>query len=695
MLKRFTVSFAFALTVAVAFGATQSLVVAQTRPAPPAPLGPPAPPARSGPSASGLQLDAIDRAADACTDFFQFACGAWMAANPIPADRSSWGRFDELQERNNDTLRTILDAAAAGTDPAAKKIGDYYASCMDETAINGKGAAPLGPLLEKIAALTSVSRLAPLVAELHTIGVKAFFTFGAEADFKDASLEMAIADQGGLGLPDRDYYFRDDEKSVDLRKQYVAHIGKMAALLGDAPDRAAAAAQQAMAIETALAKAALDVVARRDPNKIYHKLSAAELQALTPQFQWPQYFTGIGAPPVYALNVTEPAFFKALGDTLASTPIDAIKAYLRWHVVHASAAVLATAFVDENFRFYGTVLTGAKELRPRWKRCVDYTDSDLGEALGQAFVKAAFGAQAKADTLKMVHELEAALDTDIRGLSWMTETTKKEAQVKLRAISEKIGYPERWRDYSALVITRGDALGNSQRSNAFEFHRQLGKIGKPVDKSEWEMTPPTVNAYYNPLQNNINFPAGILQPPFYSAKADAAVNFGGSGAVIGHELTHGFDDQGRQFDARGNLKDWWTAADGKAFDDRAQCFVDQYSSLTAVDEVKLNGKLTLGENVADNGGLRISLMAYLARAKAEPAKTIDGFTPEQRLFLGWGQVWCDNTRPELARMLAQTNPHSPARERVNGVVSNMPEFQKAFACKPGTPMVRQSQCRVW
>jgi len=380
---------------------------------------------------------------------------------------------------------------------------------------------------------------------------------------------------------------------------------------------------------------------------------------------------------------------------LASTPLEQIKAYLRWHVVHASAPVLATAFVDENFRFYGTMLTGAKELRPRWKRCVDYTDGDLGEALGQAFVKAAFGAQAKADTLKMVHELEAALDTDIHGLSWMTETTKKEAMVKLRAISDKIGYPERWRDYSPLVVTRGDALGNSQRSNAFEFHRQLGKIGKPVDKTEWEMTPPTVNAYYNPLQNNINFPAGILQPPFYSASADAAVNFGGAGAVIGHELTHGFDDQGRQFDARGNLKDWWTAADGKAFDDRAQCFVDQYSSLTAVDDVKLNGKLTLGENVADNGGLRISLMAYLARVKADPAKTIDGFTPEQRLFLGWGQVWCDNTRPEYARLLAQTNPHSPARERVNGVVSNMPEFQKAFACKPGTPMVRQSQCRVW
>ena len=645
-------------------------------------------------SVSGLQLDALDRTADACTDFYQYACGGWSARNPVPADRSSWSRFEELQERNNETLRRILDAAATGHDPDAKKIGDYYASCMDETSINAKGAAPLDPLLKKIAALTSVNGLAPLVAELHTIGVKPFFSFGAEADFKDASVEMAIADQGGLGLPDRDYYFRDDGKSVELRKQYVEHIGKMAALLGGTPD-GTTAAQHAMKIETALAKAALDAVSRRDPNKIYHKLTAAELQALTPQFQWQQYFTAIGAPPVYALNVTEPDFFRAMGQTLASTPIDEIKSYLRWHVVHASAPVLAAPLVDENFRFYGTQLTGAKELRPRWKRCVQYTDGDLGEALGQAFVKEAFGPQAKADTLKMVHELEAALEADIHALTWMTDATKKEALVKLHAVTEKIGYPERWRDYSALNIVRGDTLGNGQRSNAFEFHRQLGKIGKAVDKTEWEMTPPTVNAYYNPLENNINFPAGILQPPFYSAKADAAVNFGGSGAVIGHELTHGFDDQGRQFDARGNLKDWWTPADGKAFEDRTQCFVDQYSSLTAIDEVKVNGKLTLGENAADNGGLRISLMAYLARIAVEPARAIDGFTPEQRLFLGWGQVWCENVRPERARMLAQTNPHSPGRERVNGVVSNMPEFQKAFSCKPGAPMVRQTQCRVW
>jgi putative endopeptidase len=651
--------------------------------------------AQSQSAASGLQLDAIDRSADACTDFYQFACGGWVAKNPVPADRASWGRFEELQERNNDTLHKILETAATGADPSSKKIGDYYASCMDEAAIDAKGARPLDPLLKKIDALTSATALAPLVAELHTIGVNPFFSFGAEADFKDASVEMAIADQGGMGLPDRDYYTRDDAKSVELRKQYVEHVGKMAALAGAPPDQANAAAQDVMKLETALARNALDAVNRRDPNKIYHKLSTAELQALTPQFEWQRYFAGIGAPPIYALNVTEPDFFKALGQTLASTPIGEIKAYLRWHLAHASAAVLAKGFVDENFRFYGTALTGAKELRPRWKRCVQYTDGDLGEALGQAFVKEAFGPQAKADTLRMVHELEAALEADINSLPWMTDATRKEAQVKLHAISNKIGYPEKWRDYSGLNIARGDALGNSQRSNAFEFHRQLNKIGKPVDKNEWSMTPPTVNAYYNPLENNINFPAGILQPPFYSAKADAAVNFGGAGAVIGHEMTHGFDDQGRQFDARGNLKDWWTPADAKAFEERAQCFVDEYAGFTAVDEVKVNGRLTLGENTADNGGLRIALMAYLSRVVNEPAATLDGFTPEQRVFLGWGQVWCENVRPERARMLAQTNPHSPGHYRVNGVVSNMPEFQKAFSCKAGAPMVRQTQCRVW
>ena len=657
---------------------------------------------RPAEASSGLQLDALDRSADACTDFYQFACGGWIANNPVPADRARYGRFDELQERNDETLHQILEAAAAGRDPASKQIGDYYASCLDEPAIDARGAAPLDPVLKQIAALSSAGDLAPLLAELHTLGVNAFFQFGSQADFKDASVEMAIADQGGLGLPDRDYYFKDDPKSVELRAQYVDHVGRMSALSG-AADQGKTAAQQTMTIETALAKGALDAVARRDPNKVYHKMSTSELQALTPAFIWTRYFSAIGSPPIYAINVAEPEFVTAFGRIVATTPLDQIKAYLRWQVAHASAAVLATPFVDENFRFYGTALTGAKELRPRWKRCVQDTDNDLGEALGQAFVKEAFGPQARADTLKMVHELEAALEQDINGLPWMTAPTRREALVKLHAIRDKIGYPGTWRDYSALTITRGDALGNSQRANAFAFHRQMNKIGKPVNKDEWLMTPPTVNAYYNPLENNINFPAGILQPPFYSAKADAAVNFGGAGAVIGHELTHGFDDEGRQFDARGNLKDWWTPADAKAFEDRAQCFVDEYSRFSPVEGVHLNGKLTLGENTADNGGLRISLMAYLARNRSsgfgagasQPAPALDGFTPEQRVFLGWGQVWCDNVRPERARMLAQTNPHSPGHDRVNGVVSNMPEFQKAFACTADAPMVRKTQCRVW
>jgi endothelin-converting enzyme/putative endopeptidase len=645
-------------------------------------------------SQSGLELTAIDRAADPCTDFYQYACGGWMTTNPIPPDRSRWGRFDELQDRNNEILHRVLETAAASPMGDNQKIGDYYASCMDESTINAKGVAPLAPLLTKISAVKSANDLAPVVAELHTDQVNALFSFGSEADFKDASLEMAIADQGGMGMPERDYYLRDDEKSAALRKQYVEHVGKMLALAGTPPDQASAGAEKVMAIETALAKGALDVTSRRDPNKVYHRLTPEELQAFTPQFQWPRYFAGIGAPPIYALNVTEPEFFKALGQLLAATPIDDVKTYLRWQLIHSSAIILPAAFVNENFAFYGKALTGAQELRPRWKRCVQYTDGDLGEALGQAFVKETFGPEAKADTLKMVHEIEASLQKDIDALDWMTATTKREALVKLHAVADKIGYPDKWRDYSALQIARGDALGNSQRANAFEFHRQLGKIGKPTDKSEWGMTPPTVNAYYNPLQNNINFPAGILQPPFYNAKNDPAVNYGGAGSVVGHELTHGFDDQGRQFDARGNLKEWWTAGDAKAFTARAQCFVDQYSSYTAIDDLKLNGKLTLGENVADNGGMRLALMSYLASAAARPA-TLDGFTPEQRFFLGFGQIWCESRRPEVSRMLAQVDPHSPGRNRVNGVVSNMPEFAKAFSCKADAPMVRQTQCRVW
>ena len=647
------------------------------------------------PSASGLDLSLIDRGADPCVDFYKYACGGWTANHPIPADRSAWGRAEELQERNNALLRKILETAAVARDPLTQQISDYYTSCMDESAIDARGARPLEAELKKIAGLSNVRDLPSLLAELHTIGAGAFFSFGAESDFKNASMIMAIADQGGLGLPDRDYYFRDDAKSVELRKQYVEHVGKMHGLLGPGLGDAAAAAATVMRIETALAKEALDAVKRRDPAAVYHKMSRAEVQALTPSFDWTQYLKGVGAPPIDAVNVTEPEFFKAFDALLKTTPIADVRTYLRWQLVHGSAAVLSAPFVNENFHFYGTTLTGTQELRPRWKRCVQYTDGDLGEALGQAFVRETFPPRAKEDTLKMVRELESSLEQDIQGLAWMSEATKQAAVVKLHAIANKIGYPDKWRDYSALKIVRGDALGNSQRANVFEFHRQMNRIGKPLDKGQWEMTPPTVNAYYHPLQNNINFPAGILQPPFFVTGADPAINYGAAGAIIGHELTHGFDDEGRQFDAQGNLKDWWTPADSKAFDERAACVVDEYSGFTAVDEVKVNGKLTLGENAADNGGTRIALMAYLASLTPATTKTLDGFTPEQRFFIGYGQSWCENARPERERMLAQTNPHAPPRYRVNGVISNMPEFGKAFQCKADAPMVRQNACRVW
>jgi endothelin-converting enzyme/putative endopeptidase len=652
-------------------------------------------PPRAPASASGLELSALNRAVDPCGDFYQFACGGWLAANPVPGDRPRWGRFDELAERNLDIMRRVLETAAAGHDASDRKIGDYYATCMDETTIERRGATPLEPDMKNIAALGSSSRLPELLAELHKMGVDAFFTFGSEADFKNASLVIAAADQGGMGLPDRDYYLKDDPRSATLRTQYVEHVATLLTLAGTPPAQATTDAAAVMRIEAALAKGALDLVSRRDPARVYHKMTPAELQALTPHFDWTRYFRGIGAPNITAVNVAEPEFFTAVDQLLASTPVGELRTYLRWHVVHASAFMLSKAFVDENFRFYSTTLQGVQEQRPRWKRCVSYVDSDLGEALGQSFVKETFGPQAKADMLRMVGDVEHALERDIDTLDWMTDATRQQALVKLHATANKIGYPDTWRDYSALSIERGDAIGNSHRANTFEFHRQLNKIGKPLDKSEWSMTPPTVNAYYNPLENNINFPAGILQPPFYGAGRDAAINYGGAGAVIGHELTHGFDDQGRQFDAGGNLKDWWTTDDANAYNQRASCLVQEYSGFTAIDDVKLNGKLTLGENTADNGGLRLALMAYLASSAAASAQPLDGFTPEQRVFMGWAQVWCENRRPEYERLQAQTNPHSPGRYRVNGVVSNMPEFQKAFSCTPNTPMVSGSACRVW
>jgi putative endopeptidase len=647
---------------------------------------------------SGLDATALDRTANPCVDFYQFACGSWMKNHPIPPDQSVWGRFNELEERNRLVLRDILEKAAVN-DPARdavmQKIGDFYAACMDEAAINHKGIEPIRADLARIAALPDKQALAGEVARLHAGGVNVLFSFTSGADFKDSGVEIAQADQGGLGLPDRDYYLKQDPQSVEQRKQYLAHVRKMFELLGESPQRAAANAAVVLEIETELATGSLDLVSRRDPEKVYHKMIAPALVALTPSFAWPRYFAGVHAPPLPSLNVAVPEFFKHMQTVIQGTGLDHWKIYLTWHLVHAWAPLLSAQFVNANFEFYGRILTGAKELRPRWKRCVSYTDSDLGEALGQKFVDLAFGPEGKLRTLKMVQALEKALGDDIRQIAWMTPATKQKALEKLRAIANKIGYPDKWRDYSSVRIVRGDALGNDRRATQFEFERQIGKIGHPVDRSEWSMTPPTVNAYYEPTQNNINFPAGILQPPFYDNRADDAVNFGGIGAVIGHELTHGFDDEGRQFDADGNLRDWWTPQNAKAFQQRSACFVNQYSSFTAVDDLKLNGKLTLGENTADNGGLRIALMALTNTLAGKQPPEIDGFTPQQRLFLGWGQIWCENSTVEARRLLAQTDPHSPGRYRVDGVVENMPEFQKAFACRAPQPMVRQPVCRVW
>ncbi len=658
------------------------------------PNSPPMPP-KEIPS---FDLNALDRTADPCADFYQFACGNWVRQNPIPPDQPAWGRFAELAERNRDVLHAILEKAAApnpGRDATEQKIGDYYYSCMDEAAINQKGLAPLKPYLDAIDAIRSTDQLPQALADLHRRGVNAFFRFGSDQDFKDASQEIAETDQGGLGLPERDYYLKTDSKSEQIRKDYVAHVEKMLELLGEPAPQAAADAATVLKLETALAKASLSVVDRRDPQKVYHKMSTTQLQSLEPAFTWSQYLVAVQAPPITSLNVAVPQFLQGMNAVLNTTSLPDIKTYLRWQLVHAAAPVLPTVFEDENFNFYGRELTGQKEQRARWKRCVRYTDSDLGEALGQPYVKETFPPDAKARTLKMVQALEIALGEDIQQLSWMSETTKKQALAKLHQIANKIGYPDHWRDYSKLDIVRGDALGNSLRANVFEFNRQLNKIGKPVDRQEWQMSPPTVNAYYDPQMNDINFPAGILQPPFFSNRIDDAVNFGAIGAVIGHELTHGFDDQGRQFDGKGNLRDWWTAQDAKKFEQRARCIVDEYSRFTAVDDMHVNGRLTLGENTADNGGLRISHMALENTLAGKEIPPIDGFTPDQRFFIGWGQIWCENMSNEMLRLQVTTDPHSPPRDRVNGVVKNMPEFEKAFQCKPQSAMVSKDACRVW
>ncbi len=672
------------------------------------------------PYTPGLDVTSMDKAVDPCADFYTYACGGWQKKNPIPPDHSSWSVTAKAQEENRELLRRILENAAPpdphphpstptagvpGTPnrrgPINEQIGDFYASCMDEQAVDKLGAAALKPDLERIAAVRTKADLAEYLAYFHPqdigiyFGQSALFRFGSTQDAKNSAEVIAEVDEGGLGLPDRDYYLKDDPKSQALRAKYVAHVQRMLELAGEKPQPAAAGAQSVMRIETALAKGSMTRVQRRDPHATYHRMMRAPLQALTPSFNWEVYFADYGLKNVQSLNVVSPDFFKAMDAVIESEDIPALRAYLRWHLVHAQARWLATPFVEEDFNFYGRTLTGARELQPRWKRCVRYTDRALGMALGQAYVEVAFSLQAKQRTLHMTRQIEQAMARDIQSLNWMSEPTRKQALVKLHAVINKIGYPDKWRDYTALKVVRGDALGNGERANAFEFLRQLHKIGRPVDRTEWYLTPPTVNARYDPENNAMEFPAGQFQPPFFDPRMDDAPNYGDAGSVIGHELTHGFDDEGRQFDAQGNLRDWWQPQDAKKFEERAQCVEDQYAQYTVVDDIKINSKLTLGEDVADLGGLMLAYMAWRDQTSGEKLEPIDGLTPDQRFFIGYAQSWCSNQRPEVMRMRALMDPHSPPKYRTNGVVRNMPEFQQAFHCQAGQPMAPAKRCRVW
>ena len=687
MLKR---KYAVSTTVTLVVAAAMSVAVAGMQSA-----------ARTAGSAAywGFDTSNLDRSCKPCDDFYQFAMGGWMKANPIPPQYSTWGSFSLLLDKNQQNLRDILEVAAKAQAPAGsneQKIGDFYASCMDTAAIDDAGTKPVDSELGTIAAMKTPVDLQDEAARLHKEGVAVLFRFNVNQDAKDSTQEVGAAWQGGLGLPERDYYLKQDDKSKQLRDAYVKHVAKMFELLGDSADTASAEATSVLTIETALANASMKNTDLRDPEKTYHKMTLADLSAMTPDFDWPHYFKAIGRPDLKEINVGQPDFFKALDAQLNTTPLADWKTYYRWHLLNSAAPALSEKFVDEEFEFRGKTLTGAKEIQPRWKRCTQATDRALGEALGQLYVQKYFPPEAKAHAQVMVRNLISALHDDLQTLPWMSPETRAQATAKLEAFAIKIGYTDKWRDYSALKIDRSSYLVNQRRAAAFDFQRRLAKIGKPVDRTEWGMTPPTVNAYNNSSMNEIVFPAGILQPPFYDPKADDAVNYGGMGAVIGHEITHGFDDHGSQFDRDGNLKNWWTPDDLKNFKERAACVQTQFDGYVVDGDLHENGKLVLGESIADLGGLAISYAAYEKSLEGKPRPADkDGFTAEQRFFLGWAQVWGANERLEYERLMANTNPHPLPRFRGNGPLSNMAEFAKAFGCKKGDAMVREQVCKIW
>lgn len=655
------------------------------------------------PYTPSLQLDSMDKSIDPCVNFYRYACGGWRQKNPIPGDQTGWSVYGKLYQDNLNFLRGILEQAASGSnqrDAVTQKIGDFYASCTDEAGIEKSGMEPIKAELEAIARLKSVHEMATLVAALQmkTGGYRSIlFAGGSDQDPDDSESVIASLDQGGLGLPDRDYYTKEDAKSKETREKYVQHVQRVFQLLGDSAETAKKNAEILMRMEKALAKASMTRVERRDPYKLKNKMKIPGLEELAPNFDWKTYYSALQYPKIEILNVGDPGFFKQVNASLGSEPLANWKIYLRFHVADSSSPFLSAKFVQENFEFYRKYLRGVKEQQPQWKRCVQYTDYMLGEALGQAYVRKVFSPELKQSTLDMVRRIEDAMAKRIQGLDWMSAETKTQALVKLQGIRNKIGYPDKWRDYGPARIVRTEFLGNAQRATEFEHRREIAKIGKPVDRGEWLISPATVDAYYNPQMNDINFPAGVLQPPLYDAKVDDAPNYGDTGGTIGHELTHGFDDEGSQFDARGNLKNWWKEEDRKKFDERTKCVSDQYSSYVVVEDVHINGELTKGEDVADLGGEILAYMAWGAANAGKNLQPVDGLTPEQRFFIGFAQWDCANERPEDQRVRVQTDPHSPPEYRINGVVVNMPEFAKAFSCRAGQPMVKPAEkvCKVW